>query len=784
MKIQPATSIFLVVLCFAWMCRAQTELVSDNFSGANGMYLDSNWTGCGYNYGSYNKFVYENNQAGGSGYWAQDCALYTGYGVFPSDQYASATIVSANPSNSVQASLQLRANATPNTNEAYIACGWDAQDFPADYHYRIWSLAPGASGPVSLWLSNLAPANNDAITCQVLGNTVSMKLNGQLVATVTDTSQINSGYPGMYYVDPSSTGPSGTDVIFANFQAGSGPSVIGYSINPQTASVPAGTFVQYSGIITYADGSIATMNNWTSSNNSTVVIDNTGTAFGFAQGSAMLYGSSGPDFVTGNMNVVAPYGYAPLVFDTFVGSGGGYLGADWTGCGYEAGNYSKLVYQNNQAGGSGYWTQDCALFTGAGPIPDDQYSMATVVASFPSLTPQAALELRGNITTGMPESYIACGWNAQDFPSDGHYRIWSLAPNGTPVSLFLSSITPMLNDVVWCQVLGNAVTMQVNGATLAVVSDNSGLSYGYPGMFYIDPNGGVPSVTDVIFDNFVAGQITQPVLASITLQPLTSSIYSASTIQITATGTYTDGTVANINSSLNWLSSNTSAATVNATGLVTGVGAGTAIITAGNGYVTATAGLTVFQLRPTVTFTGAPYSATYNGSFTVYTSTNASTMPQISGTPGVCNVGTVTGTPANARALVTMTSGTGTCTLTASWAADSVYSAPAPLTQRTSASKAASIVTITAHTPNPSLVSQAVQVNFLTAGVGVGPTGSVRINASTGESCTGTLNSQSGYCTIMFLSSGFRTLKAYYGGDANFNASHSKLASQTVNQAR
>ena len=36
-----------------------------------------------------------------------------------------------------------------------------------------------------------------------------------------------------------------------------------------------------------------------------------------------------------------------------------------------------------------------------------------------------------------------------------------------------------------------------------------------PGMFYIDPNGGCAASYDVIFDNFVAGQIDDPVLASI-----------------------------------------------------------------------------------------------------------------------------------------------------------------------------------------------------------------------------------------------------------------------------
>ena len=781
MKALSTVLVCLAVLILARHCYAQTELVNDNFSGSNGTYLGSNWTGCGYNSGAYNKLVYENDAAGGSGYWGQDCALYTGYGAFPSDQYVTATVVAPTPSSTRQASIQLRANATPNTNESYIACGWDSQDFPADPHYRIWSLAPGASGPVSLWLSTIIPATNDVLSCQVLGNTVSMNLNGQIVERVTDTSGINSGYPGLYYTDPNGTGPSSNDIIFANFQAGSGPAVVSTTISPQNATVPAGYFVQFSGTITYADGSIATTNNWSSSSNSVATVDMTGTAYGASQGTAMLTGSSGPDGVTATMNVEAPNGYTPLVYDTFVGSGGGYLGSNWSGCSFDGGSYSGLVYENNQAGGSGYWSQDCSLYSGMGPFPNDQYATAMVVAPTPSSTPEASIELRGNITPGAPENYIACGWDAQDFPSDQHYRIWSLAPNGTPTSLFLSSITPKTNDVIWCQVLGSAVTMQVNGTLVAVVNDTSGLTSGYPGMFYIDPNGDVPSTTDVIFDNFGSGHINNAVLASISVSPSSSTITGSATQQFTATGTFTDGTVSNITNSSSWSSSNTSIATVNSGGLASGVGPGTATITATNGTLSGTASLTVKLLTPTVTFTGAPSKATYNTSFTVTATTNASTMPQITGTSGICTVGTVSGTPAKATAQVTMTSGTGTCTLTATWAADSKYSSPTPKTQNTSAAKATSITSITSHTPNPSTHKQAVNISFSSTGAGAGPTGSVTVSASTGESCTGTLAAGVGSCSITFQNSGARTLTAHYTGDNNFNTSSSSGVPQTVN---
>jgi hypothetical protein len=102
------TIVCLAIFSFAGSCCAQTQLVSDGFSGTNGTYLGSNWTGCGYNNGAYNKLVYQNNMAGGSGFWGQDCALYTGYGEFPSDQYVTVTIVAPTPSSSPEYERGLR----------------------------------------------------------------------------------------------------------------------------------------------------------------------------------------------------------------------------------------------------------------------------------------------------------------------------------------------------------------------------------------------------------------------------------------------------------------------------------------------------------------------------------------------------------------------------------------------------------------------------------------------------------------------------------------------------
>lgn len=60
-----------------------------------------------------------------------------------------------------------------------------------------------------------------------------------------------------------------------------------------------------------------------------------------------------------------------------------------------------------------------------------------------------------------------------------------------------------------------------------------------------------------------------------------------------ATGTYSDGSTAVLTSTVTWTSERVRVATINSSGLATGVSAGTTVITATLGAVNGTANLTV-----------------------------------------------------------------------------------------------------------------------------------------------------------------------------------------------
>lgn len=92
---------------------------------------------------------------------------------------------------------------------------------------------------------------------------------------------------------------------------------------------------------------------------------------------------------------------------------------------------------------------------------------------------------------------------------------------------------------------------------------------------------------------FAVGAAVIPVLQSITVVPANEGVIVGRTQQYTATGNYSNGTTQDLTGAVTWASTNTAAATISATGLVTTVAIGTTTITAVSGAVTGTATLNV-----------------------------------------------------------------------------------------------------------------------------------------------------------------------------------------------
>ena len=104
--------------------------------------------------------------------------------------------------------------------------------------------------------------------------------------------------------------------------------------------------------------------------------------------------------------------------------------------------------------------------------------------------------------------------------------------------------------------------------------------------------------------------VTPAALVSIAVTPSPATVMLGNTMQLTATGTYTDNSQQNISGLVTWTSSDSTTATISASGLSTGVKLGGPVtITAAFGSVSGTTGLTV-QSLPAIT--SQPANASVN----------------------------------------------------------------------------------------------------------------------------------------------------------------------------
>lgn len=117
------------------------------------------------------------------------------------------------------------------------------------------------------------------------------------------------------------------------------------------------------------------------------------------------------------------------------------------------------------------------------------------------------------------------------------------------------------------------------------------------------------------------GFFVNPTLTTITITPVTPSVPIAQTVQMTATGTFNDGSVKNITGSVSWSLTPSGFATITQAGSLKGVASGTTTLNAAQANITGSTNVTVLlanvisiQVTPSTQSVTAgstiPYTAT------------------------------------------------------------------------------------------------------------------------------------------------------------------------------
>ena len=186
--------------------------------------------------------------------------------------------------------------------------------------------------------------------------------------------------------------------------------------------------------------------------------------------------------------------------------------------------------------------------------------------------------------------------------------------------------------------------MLMNG----VFGGNGVYRYGTNSLFPNQTYNAANYYVDVVFQPKPA-----PILKSIAVTPTNSNIVIGATQQFTATGTYSDRSTQNLTSQATWTSSNPGVATINTSGLATGVSTGATTISATLAGVIGTTTLTVQAAPLVITTTLLPdgiSNTVYTATLTADGGTTPYTWSIISGTLPVgltlnSGSGVISGTP-------------------------------------------------------------------------------------------------------------------------------------------
>ncbi len=109
---------------------------------------------------------------------------------------------------------------------------------------------------------------------------------------------------------------------------------------------------------------------------------------------------------------------------------------------------------------------------------------------------------------------------------------------------------------------------------------------------------GSVTITATLGSIFGSTSVNVVTLSSIQVTPQSATIVKGRTKQFTATGTYSDNSTRDLTTQVTWISSDTSRATISATGLATGIDFGSATITAASGSIFGSALLDIFLPNP------------------------------------------------------------------------------------------------------------------------------------------------------------------------------------------
>ncbi len=336
------------------------------------------------------------------------------------------------------------------------------------------------------------------------------------------------------------------------------------SLTPPTSSVPKGGTIQLSATALYADGTTADVTNsvtWASSASGVAGVNSTGLVTGAAMGTAMITATSGQIRGAETLTVLPP-------------------------------NMISLSMSPPSAVVANGRTQQIKV-TGTFSDGTTQDVTGSVAWSVSPAT-VAAISQTGLVSTLAPGSATISAVSGSLSSS----AVLTVAPPAL-TSLLVAPPNPSLTKGGTQQLtvtgsFSDASTQNMTGAVAWTVSPANVISVSNSGIITALANG-IATVTAT--SGSVSGSDTFTVagatLVSIAVTPANPTIFDGKTQQLTATGTYNDGSAQDITSKVAWTGAVPGVVNLSSGGLVTALGTGTATVTATSGSITGSDIITV-----------------------------------------------------------------------------------------------------------------------------------------------------------------------------------------------
>ena len=335
--------------------------------------------------------------------------------------------------------------------------------------------------------------------------------------------------------------------------------LVSIAITPTMAQIAKGTSQQFVATGTYSDGSTSNISSsvtWGSSNGSAVSINATGLATGVGVGSTQITASFSGQSASVSGIQGTPATLVSLSFNPPNPSVA--AGTDTQVA--VIGTYSDGSTQNlSSAAGTTYSSSSpsTATVSSSGVVTGVGVGSSTITVTAGGMTSSFAVNvtnatLMSLAITPNPPTALAKGTTEQ-FTATGTFSD--------------NSTQNLSSSVTWGSSNTSALTINSTGLSTGVATGATTVTANYQSR----------SATTPSF------QVTPAALTSLTVEPTSTRIANTTSTQFKAIGSYTDGSVQDLTSSVTWTSLDSTIATINASGAATGVASGQVQVKAQSG---------------------------------------------------------------------------------------------------------------------------------------------------------------------------------------------------------